>query len=96
MPCRAHPAYDVLMVQYVAGQCQWTTSGVPRWQVRTAATAFTPAGNGWNNLNPWPNNGTSVTTDAHGLTPGMSYCVRVTPFRDTASTGGFGTDRRLR
>ena len=84
-------AYDVLMVQYVAGQCQWTTSGVPRWQVRTAATAFTPAGNGWNNLNPWPANGTSVTTDSNGLTPGMSYCVRVTPFRDTASTGGFGT-----
>ena len=84
-------AYDVLMVQYVSGQCQWTTSGVPRWQVRTAATAFTPAGNGWNNLNPWPNNGTSVTTDSYGLTPGMSYCVRVTPFRDTASTGGFGT-----
>ena len=81
-------AYDVLMVQYVAGHCQWTTSGVPRWQVRTAATAFTPAGNGWNNLNPWPNNGTSVTTDTYGLTSGMSYCVRVTPFRDTASTGG--------
>ena len=30
--------------------------------------------------------------DGHnGLTSGMSYCVRVTPFRDTASTGGFGT-----
>ena len=85
-------AYDVLMVQYVAGQCQWTTSGVPRWQVRTAATAFTPAGNGWNNLNPWPNNGTSVTTDTYGLTSGMSYCVRVTPFRDTASTGGGTVD----
>lgn len=84
-------AYDVLMVQYVAGQCQWTTSGVPRWQVRTAATAFTPAGNGWNNLTPWPANGTSVTTDSNGLAPGMSYCVRVTPFRGTASTGGFGS-----
>ena len=85
-------AYDVLMVQYVAGHCQWTTSGVPRWQVRTAAAAFTPAGNGWNNLNPWPNNGTSVTTDTYGLTSGMSYCVRVTPFRDTASTGGGTVD----
>ena len=51
------------MVEYFGGQCQWTTSGIPRWQVRTAGTAFTPLGANWNNLTPWPNNGTGVSKD---------------------------------
>ncbi len=82
--------YDLKMVQYTGGQCQWTGGGT-QWTVRTAATAFTPLASGWNNQLPWPNNGTGVSTDGSDMTPGMSYCVRVTPFRDTASTGGFGT-----
>jgi hypothetical protein len=87
-PVPGASGYDLLMVQYVGGACQWTTAGT-RWSLRTAATAFTPLGAGWNGFTPWPNNGTSVSTDGSDMTPGASYCVRVTPFRDTASTGGF-------
>jgi hypothetical protein len=83
--------YDVLMVEYFGGQCQWTTSGIPRWSARTAGTAFTPLAAGWNNITPWPNNGIGVSTDTYDVASGMSYCVKVTPFRDTASTGGFGS-----
>ena len=86
-PVPGASAYDVLMVQYVSGQCQWTTSGVPRWTTRTAATSFTPLASGWNNLAPWPANGVGVSTDTYDLQAGMSYCVRVTPFRDQANTG---------
>ena len=90
-PVPGASGYDVTMVEYLTGQCQWTTSGIPRWSVRTAATAFTPLGSGWNQLTPWPNNGVSVSTDTSDLSNGMSYCIRVTPFRDTASAGSLGT-----
>jgi hypothetical protein len=90
-PVPGASGYDVMMVQYTGGQCQWTGAGT-RWSARTAATAYTPVPAAtWNNLTPWPSNGTSVTNDSNDLTPGMGYCVRVTPFRDTANTGGFST-----
>ena len=89
-PVPGASGYDLLMVQYSSGQCQWTNSSFQRWNIRTAATAFVTLAGGWNGLTPWPSNGTSVSTDAD-MTAGISYCVRVTPFRDTASTGGFST-----
>jgi hypothetical protein len=91
-PVPGASGYDVTMVQYTGGACQWTTGGIPRWSVRTAATSFTPLASGWNNIQPWPANGTSVSTDNYDMTTNMSYCIRVTPFRDTASTGGGQVD----
>jgi hypothetical protein len=76
-PVPGASGYDLLMVEYTSGQCQWTGPGT-QWGVRTAATAFTPLGAGWNGLKPWPNNGTTVSTDGSDLIPGASYCVRVT------------------
>jgi hypothetical protein len=87
-PVPGASGYDVTMVRYVGGACEWTTSNVPRWSARTAATSFTPTASGWNNLLPW-GSFSGVTTDTYDLIANTSYCVRVTPFRDTAVTGGF-------
>ena len=93
-PVPGASGYDLLMVQYVGGACQWTTASVPRWSVRTAATAFTPTASDWNNVQPWPANGTSVTTDGTALVANTSYCVRVTPFRTPRVRAAARPDRR--
>jgi hypothetical protein len=85
-PVPGASGYDVTMVEYLTGQCQWNTGGIPRWSVRTAATSFTPLATG-SPILPWPTNGgVTLSTDSNELASGMSYCVRVTPFRDTTGS----------
>jgi hypothetical protein len=56
-------------------QCNWTASGLRRWTVPTASTAWTPLNNAA--ATPPFSSGESVSRDGRGLVPGESYCARV-------------------
>jgi hypothetical protein len=74
-PVPGASAYEVEVTRYSAG-CQWS-SITEHWKSRTATTAWTPLGSGWNGIKPFesPRN---VSTDIPTLVAGHEYCVRVT------------------
>jgi hypothetical protein len=76
-PVPGASSYEVEVTWY-SGGCQWsapTNSG--HWKSRTATTAWTPLGSGWNLQKPYESI-TSVSTDVPKLDAGQDYCVRVT------------------
>jgi hypothetical protein len=91
-PTPGAASYLVDVVPYTTS-CQWTAGSPAAWHDETAATSWTPLGNGLNASNPWPNSGhSSVTSDASALVQGTSYCVRVRALRgnDTESNQVYG------
>jgi hypothetical protein len=77
-PVPGASSYEVEVTPFVGG-CQWSWSGTPseHWRIRTATTAWTPLGWGWNGVKPY-SSPQSVSTDIPRLVAGHSYCVRVT------------------
>ena len=75
-PVPGASAYEVEVTRFAAG-CQWSATP-EHWKNKTATTAWTPLGSGWNGVKPFQNDQISVSTDIPSLISGHSYCVRVT------------------
>jgi hypothetical protein len=78
-PVPGASSYEVQVVPFVLGGCNWTSNSTDTWkQIKTATTAWTPLGGNWNSQVP---GGVSYPTAAHdgikALVNGRSYCVRV-------------------
>jgi hypothetical protein len=73
-------SYDVQVVPYVLGGCNWAA---PTWQLATATTAWTALATG--GATPAPPN--FPTTENDGLVSGKSFCARVRA-RTGMSTNG--------
>lgn len=67
--------YEVEVTRY-SGGCQWTAI-TEHWKSRTATTAWTPLGAGWNGIKPYESP-LAVSSDLPTLVSDHSYCVRVT------------------
>jgi hypothetical protein len=81
-------SYLIDVVPFSSGLCQWGSGAPSAWHDQTAATAWTPLGDGLSAGNPFPNPGhSSPTTDSSALAVGQSYCVRVRAQRASDSSG---------
>jgi hypothetical protein len=74
-PVPGASAYEVEVTRH-SGGCQWTAN-TEHWKNKTATTAWTPLGSGWNGIKPYESP-LNVSTDIPNLIPTHSYCVRVT------------------
>ena len=70
-------SYEVDVTVYQSGICDWgAPSGAPHWRKDTAVPAWTPLGDGWNNVKPYSDPMTVAHDGSIQLDPG-TYCVRV-------------------
>jgi hypothetical protein len=74
-PVPGASAYEVEVTRYASG-CQWSAN-TEHWRSKTATTAWTPLGSGWNGIKPFENT-RNVSSDLPNLVAGHDYCVRVT------------------
>ena len=74
-PVPGASAYEVEVTRY-SGGCQWSAN-TEHWKNKTATTAWTPLGSGWNGIKPYESP-LSVSSDIPTLVSGHAYCVRVT------------------
>lgn len=95
-PTPGAASYQVDVVHYSGGGCNWTDGAPTAWHVETAATSWTPLGDGLNAANPFPNPH-GVASDQSGLTAGWQYCVRVRARRnvDTQNNQVYGAYTQL-
>jgi hypothetical protein len=82
-------SYEVDVVPYVLGGCNWTSSSPDTWKkIRTASTTWTPLGSNWNGRVP---GGVSYPNASHdlnkALVDGNEYCVRVLARSDRDARG---------
>ncbi len=90
-PVHGASSYEVDVAPYELGNCNW--SALPsdhHWDVFTAVNAWTPLGDGWNFVQPYPDNLT-VANELINLAAG-TYCARVhaRTDRDTANNDVYG------
>ena len=80
-------AYLIDVAPNNAGICAWGTG----WRVSTAIPSWSPLGNGWNNIKPYPD-AMSVAYDGTALLLNQHYCVRVRARgeRDTGNQDVYG------
>ena len=84
-------SYEVDVAPYELGNCNWSaTSSDHHWDVFTAVNAWTPLGDGWNHVQPYPD-AMSVANEFVNLAAG-TYCARVhaRTDRDTANHDVYG------
>jgi hypothetical protein len=90
-PVPGASAYQVEVAPYDDGamQCNWTAQ-THHWVVVTAVNAWTPLGDGWNSVKPYPD-ALPVANELISLVNG-AYCVRVRARtdRDTNSQDVYG------
>jgi hypothetical protein len=90
-PVPGAASYQVDVAPYEASMCNWTAPAIDHhWRVTTAVPAWTPLGNGWNQVKPYAD-GLPVANENVSLAVG-SYCVRVRARsdRDTAGEDVYG------
>jgi hypothetical protein len=89
-PVPGASSYEVQVVPFVFGGCNWTSTTPDTWkQIRTAATAWAPLGTGWNGQVPGGVSYPSASTDgSKKLVSGQSYCVRVLARSDRDAANG--------
>jgi hypothetical protein len=84
-PVPGASSYEADVAPYTSGVCNWTaTSAQHHWRVDTAVNAWTPLGEGWNNVKPY-SNALAVANESISLVPG-AYCVRVRARSDRDSS----------
>ena len=90
-PVPGASGYQVEVTPYDSGasQCNWTATE-NHWNVSTAVNAWTPLGDGWNDVKPYADS-LQVANELVSLIPG-AYCVRVRARtdRDTNSQDVYG------
>jgi hypothetical protein len=79
-PVPGAASYDINVVPYVLGGCNWAD---PDWQSSTAATAWTPLATG--GATPVPPK--SPTTESDRLVDGGTWCARVRARTGTSTSG---------
>jgi hypothetical protein len=90
-PVHGASSYEVDVAPYEAGNCNWSApSSDHHWDVLTAVNAWTPLGDGWNFVQPYPD-AMQVANEFVTLVPG-TYCARVhaRSDRDTANHDVYG------
>jgi hypothetical protein len=77
-PVPGASAYEVNVVPYESGLCNWGASSLRKWTSFTATNAWTPLGTGSTD-EPFPPGSAvgSASKDFVSLTQGQPYCVRV-------------------
>jgi hypothetical protein len=76
-PVAGASAYEVDVAPYESGICNWSAPASDHhWRVSTAVPAWTPLGNGWNNVKPYSDALTVANDGSISLAVG-TYCVRV-------------------
>jgi hypothetical protein len=88
-PVHGASSYEVDVAPYQSSVCNWTANA-HHWRVTTGVTAWTPLGEGWNQIKPYPD-ALAVANESISLVPGP-YCVRVhaRTDRDTANQDVYG------
>ena len=86
-PVPGASAYDVEVVPFGGGVCDWSAPGNQHWNVQTAVTAWTPLGTNHVNPPPYPPGNAGVSSDTPSLSSGSSYCARVRAIGDTGTDG---------
>ena len=80
-------AYNVEVVPYTGGSCEWTAPPAQHWNDQTAATAWTPLGSQLHATPPYPAGTPGVSADGPVLAAGAQYCARVRAIGDTTAGG---------
>jgi hypothetical protein len=91
-PVAGASAYEVDVAPYESGICNWSAPASDHhWRVVTAVPAWTPLGNGWNNVKPYADQMAVANDGSISLVPG-TYCARVRARtdRDTDSQDVYG------
>jgi hypothetical protein len=85
-PVPGASSYEVQVVPFVFGGCNWTSTSSDTWKVRTASTAWTAlaAGGGVPGGVSYP----SAASEGKAFVSGKSYCVRVLARSDRDAFGG--------
>jgi hypothetical protein len=78
-------AYDVDVVPFAGGGCDWTAPGNTHWHVQTATTAWTPLGVNPTGVKPYPSS-LSISHDGATLVAGRHYCARIRAIADSDTT----------
>ncbi|HVL96029.1 MAG TPA: hypothetical protein VM266_09225 [Solirubrobacteraceae bacterium] len=88
-PVPGAASYEVNVVPYELGGCNWTAQSTRQWHVKTAATAWTPLSGQTNGQVP---GGVAFPRAAHDaprrLEDGGTYCVRVLARSDRDAASG--------
>jgi hypothetical protein len=84
-PVSGASAYDVDVVPFGGGNCDWTAPASTHWHVLTAATAWTPLGTRPTGVKPYPAS-LGVARDSATLAAGVHYCARVRAVGDSDTT----------
>jgi hypothetical protein len=85
-PVPGASAYDVDVVPFSGGACDFTAPGNTHWHIQTAVTAWTPLGVSPTGTKPYPDK-LGVARDGAKLAAGAHYCARVRAIGDQDSTG---------
>jgi hypothetical protein len=76
-PVHGASSYEVDVAPYESAICNWSAPASDHhWRVYTAVPAWTPLGNGWNNVKPYADQMSVATDGSISLAVG-TYCVRV-------------------
>jgi hypothetical protein len=85
-PVPGASGYQVDVAPYVSGICNWSAPPIEHhWRVNTAVPAWTPLGEGWNNVKPY-SDPLDVAHESISLVAG-TYCVRVKARTDRDTNG---------
>jgi hypothetical protein len=91
-PVPGASSYEVDVAPYQSNLCNWSApASQHHWRVDTAVPAWTPLGNGWNNVKPY-SDPMSVANDGSISLVSGTYCVRVRARtdRDTGNQDVYG------
>jgi hypothetical protein len=83
-PVPGASSYEIDVFPFESGMCNWSSSDIDHWHSTTATNAWTPLGQGWNNVKPYAD-ARLVAADSRRLIAGNSYCVRVRARSDRAA-----------
>ena len=85
-PVPGAASYEVDVVPFRFGVCDWA-AGIPSaWRVRTSVPFWSPLGDTWAGIKPY-SDALLVASDQSGLLPGQTYCARVRARSDRDTTG---------
>jgi Carboxypeptidase regulatory-like domain len=88
-PVPGASSYDVNVVPFIFGGCNWTSTTTDTWKnIKTAANAWTPLGYGWNGQVPGGVSYPTAATEGRVPQSGQSYCVRVAARTDRDAFNG--------
>jgi hypothetical protein len=86
-PVPGAASYEADVTPFRFGVCDWSSSSIDHWRVKTSVPFWTPLGAGWNNVKPY-SDPLPVSSEPTELIPGQGYCARVRARSDRDSLNG--------